>query len=94
MTVKQGFIKIPKLGPRKEVYEELYGSAATSTVGWTQIVDSLIHELDGRPGVKRMSYDTWHWTSNDELQRFLTYFYLKYPQQDWRGFLDSDEDIQ
>lgn len=92
LTVKQGFIKIPKFGPNKQRYEELYGTAANSTVGWTQLVDNLIKELENRPGCKRMSYDTWHWTSNDELQRFLTYFYLKYPQENWRPLLDNHQD--
>ena len=92
MVVKQGFITIPKHGPDADRYRELYGDAVDTTVGWTMIVDNLIKELEERPGCKRMSYDTWHWTSNDELQRFLTYFYLKYPQDKWSPLLDNSQD--
>ena len=46
------------------------------------LIDSLIktvtEELEGRIGVRRMSYDTWHWTNHNEMERFLTYYYLKY----------------
>ena len=46
------------------------------------LIDNLIktvtEELEGRIGVRRMSYDTWHWTNHNEMERFLTYYYLKY----------------
>ena len=45
------------------------------------IVRSVAEELEGRIGVRRMSYDTWHWTSQNEMERFLTYYYLKYGNQ-------------
>ncbi len=45
------------------------------------IVETVIEELEGRVGVKRMSYDTWHWTNQNEMERFLTYYYLKYGSQ-------------
>jgi hypothetical protein len=42
------------------------------------LVKTVTEELEGRVGVRRMSYDTWHWTNHDEMERFLTYYYLKY----------------
>jgi hypothetical protein len=45
------------------------------------IVKTVVEELDGRVGVKRTGHDTWMWTSNNELERFLTYYYLKYGNQ-------------
>lgn len=45
------------------------------------IVKIVVEELEGRIGVKRMSYDTWYWSSHNELDRFLTYYYLKYGNQ-------------
>ena len=100
LRCEQGFIRIPESGPNKEKYRALYGDAVDTTVGWTQIVDSLIKELQSRPGCSRMSYDTWHWDDREQLDQFLTYFYLKYPQEHWRPFFYNDpgsdplEDIQ
>lgn len=97
---EQGFIRIPESGPNKEKYRLLYGDAVDTTVGWTQIVDSLIKELEGREGCHRMSYDTWHWDRKDSLDKFLTYFYLKYSKENWYPFFYNDpgsdplEDIQ
>lgn len=45
------------------------------------IVKTVTEELEGRIGVRRMSYDTWHWTNHNEMERFLTYYYLKYGNQ-------------
>jgi hypothetical protein len=42
------------------------------------IVKTVTEELEERIGVRRMSYDTWHWTNHNEMERFLTYYYLKY----------------
>lgn len=43
------------------------------------IVD-MTAELDHRQGVKRMSYDTWHWDlrRQREAEEYITYFYLKH----------------
>jgi hypothetical protein len=40
----------------------------------------MAKELDGRQGVKRMSYDTWHWDlrRRQEAEEYITYFYLKH----------------
>lgn len=45
------------------------------------LVKTVTEELEVRPGVRRMSYDTWHWANHDEMERFLTYYYLKYGNQ-------------
>jgi hypothetical protein len=100
LKCEQGFIRIPELGPNKQKYYELYGDAVDTTVGWTQIVDSLIKELEGRTGCSRMSYDTWYWDDKVQLDQFLTYFYLKYPRENWYPMFYNDigsdplEDIQ
>jgi hypothetical protein len=92
MKSEQGFIRLPS-GVVKERYnQKVFGDEGI--IGWTQIIDDVVAELEGRIGVKRTSYDTWQWTSNDELERFLTYFYLKYPIQLWHEILDPNEDIQ
>jgi hypothetical protein len=43
------------------------------------IVD-MSAELDNRQGVRRMSYDTWHWDlrRKQEAEEYITYFYLKH----------------
>jgi hypothetical protein len=43
-------------------------------------VIDMAAELDHRQGVKRMSYDTWHWDlrRKQEAEEYITYFYLKH----------------
>ena len=43
------------------------------------IID-MTAELKDRRGVKRMSYDTWHWDlrKRREAEEYITYFYLKH----------------
>jgi hypothetical protein len=43
------------------------------------VVD-MTAELDHRQGVRRMSYDTWHWDlrRKQEAEEYITYFYLKH----------------
>lgn len=43
-------------------------------------VIDMMAELDNRQGVKRMSYDTWHWDlrRRREAEEYITYFYLKH----------------
>lgn len=43
------------------------------------IID-MTAELKDRRGVKRMSYDTWHWDlrRQREAEEYITYFYLKH----------------
>jgi hypothetical protein len=47
---------------------------------WDITVTDMAKELDGRQGVKRMSYDTWHWDlrRQQEAEEYITYFYLKH----------------
>jgi len=49
-------------------------------LSWDVTVTDMAKELDGRQGVKRMSYDTWHWDSRrkQEAEEYITYFYLKH----------------
>ena len=42
------------------------------------ILNQIVEEVKDRPGVRRTSYDTWHWTNLHELNRFITFYYLKY----------------
>jgi hypothetical protein len=47
---------------------------------WDTAVKDMTEELDGRRGVRRMSYDTWHWDERRhvEAEQYITYFYLKH----------------
>ena len=53
-----------------------------SDLDWGVAVDNMSVELKGRQGVKRMSYDTWHWDlrRRREAEEYITYFYLKHGQ--------------
>ena len=47
---------------------------------WDATVTDMTNELNNRKGVKRMSYDTWHWDlrRQQEAEEYITYFYLKH----------------
>ena len=47
---------------------------------WDAALDACHEELDGRKGVKRMSYDMWHWDGRreQEAREYMTYFMLKH----------------
>ena len=49
-------------------------------IGWGAAIVDVDHDLKGRQGVKRMSYDTWHWDlrKQQEAEEYITYFYLKH----------------
>jgi hypothetical protein len=49
-------------------------------LSWDVTVTDMAKELDNRQGVRRMSYDTWHWDlrRKQEAEEYITYFYLKH----------------
>ena len=49
-------------------------------LSWDFTVTDMAAELDHRQGVRRMSYDTWHWDlrRRQEAEEYITYFYLKH----------------
>lgn len=55
------------------VYDENYSQ-------WTQFIIDIANDLKDRPGVRRMSYDTWWWDErkSHEAEEYVTYFYLKH----------------
>ena len=68
---------------------EQVGQHLEMTVEYSKVDDHLdldstvvdmAAELDHRQGVKRMSYDTWHWDlrRKQEAEEYITYFYLKH----------------
>jgi len=68
---------------------EQVGQHLEMTVEYSKVDDHLdldstvvdmTAELDNRQGVRRMSYDTWHWDlrRQHEAEEYITYFYLKH----------------
>jgi hypothetical protein len=47
---------------------------------WGAAIADIAEDLKGRQGVRRMSYDTWHWDlrKQQEAEEYITYFYLKH----------------
>lgn len=47
---------------------------------WDEFIVDLANDLKDRPGVRRMSYDTWWWDERkaQEAEEYVTYFYLKH----------------
>ena len=50
------------------------------SIGWGAAIIDVDQDLKGRQGVRRMSYDTWHWDlrKQQEAEEYITYFYLKH----------------
>lgn len=57
-------------------------SGVDDGIEWETAIKDMDAELKGRQGVKRMSYDTWHWDlrRRREAEEYITYFYLKHGQ--------------
>ena len=55
-------------------------SAVDDHLDLDSTVVDMTAELDNRQGVRRMSYDTWHWDlrRKQEAEEYITYFYLKH----------------
>ena len=49
-------------------------------ISWDAALSSCHEELEGRKGVKRMSYNMWHWDGRreQEAREYMTYFLLKH----------------
>jgi hypothetical protein len=47
---------------------------------WDTAIVDIASDLKDRKGVRRMSYDTWHWDERRhvEAEEYITYFYLKH----------------
>lgn len=47
---------------------------------WDEFIVDMATELKDRPGVRRVSYDTWWWDErkSQEAEEYITYFYLKH----------------
>ena len=65
-------MRIHDLGVAHATYQEF--------IGWDAALDACHEELEGRKGVKRMSYDIWHWDGRreQEAREYMTYFLLKH----------------
>ena len=52
------------------------------TTSFDATIAAMALELDSRKGVRRTSYDTWHWDlrRRREAEEYITYFYLKHGQ--------------
>ena len=52
----------------------------SDTIEWEIAIKDMDAELKHRKGVRRMSYDTWHWDlrRQQEAEEYITYFYLKH----------------
>lgn len=59
---------------------EMLVAQSDITEDWGYGIDDITADLDHRKGVKRMSYDTWHWDERRhvEAEEYITYFYLKH----------------
>lgn len=71
-------IVLEQVGQHLEMSVEY--SAVDDHLDLDSTVVDMTAELDHRQGVKRMSYDTWHWDLRRQLEaeEYITYFYLKH----------------
>lgn len=42
------------------------------------LLNTLVTELHTNPYARRMAYDQWWWSNEGEMNRFITYWTLKY----------------
>ena len=57
---------------------------------WNDRMDLIANDLEDIPCAERISYDKWKWSSSDELNRYLTYYLMRFEGQDT---LDNTLDI-
>jgi hypothetical protein len=71
-------IVLEQVGGHLEMFVEY--SAVDDHLDLDSTVVDMTAELEHRRGVKRMSYDTWHWDlrRQREAEEYITYFYLKH----------------
>jgi hypothetical protein len=52
----------------------------TDNKSFDSAIIDITEDLNNRKGVRRMSYDTWHWDlrRKAEAESYVTYFYLKH----------------
>jgi hypothetical protein len=72
-------ILLEQVGGHLEMSVE-HNDTVENAISWGATITDMVAELDGRQGVKRMSYDTWHWDlrRRREAEEYITYFYLKH----------------
>jgi hypothetical protein len=72
-------ILLEQVGGHLEMSVE-HNDTVENALNWSATIDDMVHELDNRRGVRRMSYDTWHWDlrRRQEAEEYITYFYLKH----------------
>lgn len=57
-----------------------HNDTVENAISWSATISDMVEELKDRQGVKRMSYNTWHWDLRrlHEAEEYITYFYLKH----------------
>lgn len=64
-----------------DLAQGIYNITNSSPVGkFDASVQDIVEELKDRQGVRRMSYNIWHWDlrRKQEAEEYITYFYLKH----------------
>lgn len=72
-------ILLEQVGGHLEMSVE-HNDTVENAISWSETIADMMDELKDRQGVKRMSYDTWHWDlrRRREAEEYITYFYLKH----------------
>lgn len=57
--------------PRSDIFEQSSGKDCIK-------IENIIQELQDNQTAKRMSYDTWYWKNQQEMNKWLIFINLKY----------------
>lgn len=63
-------LMIVKLGEPLDTTEKIFQ--------WNGRMDIIEKDLEDIPFVERISYDKWKWSSSHELNRYLTYYFMRF----------------
>lgn len=53
-----------------------------SIIQWNDRMQLINNEINGLPYVDKKSYGKWVWNNNHELNRWLTYYHLRFTEKD------------
>lgn len=74
-------IDIERVNPNLQIMVIKLGTPLTTIreiTEWNSRIDLIADELEEVPCAKRVSYDKWEWTSNHELNRYITYYFMRF----------------
>jgi len=74
--------KLPNGGSEMSIKIERPLDDLDSIIEWNDRMQLINSEISGLPYVNRKSYGKWVWNNDYELNRWLTYYHLRFTEKD------------